>query len=116
MSRRQFLVRTGWATAAFLAFGGIGVAGERAPASLRASFRVAAVKSISAAATPISGDSLGNLPAATQPTYDGEGNLTQSGVDLSGIGGLSDATISEAFDEPLTKEEVLAIVRPFIRS
>lgn len=29
--RRTFLVRTGWATVGFLAFGGVGVAGERAP-------------------------------------------------------------------------------------
>ncbi len=66
----------------------------------------------------ITGDSRGNLPASAQPTYDGEGNTTQGGVNLAnaGIPGVSQAAITEAFDEPLTKEEVTAIVRPFVRS
>lgn len=63
----------------------------------------------------ITGDSRGNLPPPTQPTYDGEGNMTHAGVNLSGVAGLSDAAVTESFDEPLTKEEVMAIVRPFIR-
>jgi Ferritin-like domain len=47
--------------------------------------------------------------------YAGEENLVQGGVNLKGLAGKSDAAISEAFDEPLTKEQVLAIAGPFIK-
>lgn len=63
----------------------------------------------------ITADLRGGLPAATQPIYDGEGNTTQGGADLSGLPGVARTAITEAFDEPLTREEVLAIARPFIR-
>ncbi len=63
----------------------------------------------------ITGDSRGSLPAPTQPIYNGEGNTKQGGADLAGLAGLSNAAITESFDEPLTKAEVLAIVKPFIR-
>ena len=63
----------------------------------------------------ISGDSRGTLPAPTQPVYNGEGNTTQGGASLSGVGGLSGSAITEAFDEPLTKEQVLAIAGLFIK-
>jgi len=63
----------------------------------------------------ITADSRGTLPAPTQPVYSGEGNTTQGGVNLSGLAGLSNAAITEAFDEPLTKEQVLAIAGLFIR-
>lgn len=62
----------------------------------------------------ITGDSRGSLPAPTQPTYDGEGNTTQGGTDLSGMAGVPASAITEAFDEPLTREQVLAIAKPFI--
>jgi len=45
--------------------------------------------------------------------YAGEDNLTQGGVNLKGLDGKTDAAISEAFDEPLTKDAVLAIAKPF---
>lgn len=64
----------------------------------------------------ITGDSRGNLPAPTQPIYDGEGNTTQGGANLAGMAGVPSSAITEAFDEPLTKEEVLAIAKLFIRS
>lgn len=56
------------------------------------------------------GDSRGDLPAVTQPIYDGEANrfhfiLAQP---ASGI------SMTHAFDEPLTKGQVLDIVAPFI--
>jgi hypothetical protein len=58
-----------------------------------------------------------NIDAAlVQPSYDGEQNTNQAGIEIVNINGLSisaDAA-SEAFDEPLTKEQVLAIVDPFI--
>ena len=43
------------------------------------------------------------------PFYVGEGNLLQAGIDLEG--GEANA---DAFDEPLTRSQVLAIVGPFI--
>lgn len=66
------------------------------------------------------------LPAANAPkgwitgntgapaaVYAGEDNVTQGGVNTSTFG-FSAALASESFDEPLTKEQVLAIVTPFI--
>ena len=64
----------------------------------------------------ISGDSRGTLPAPTQAVYDGEGNVTQGGANLAGLAGLSNDAITEAFDEPLSKEQVLAIAKLFIKS
>lgn len=64
----------------------------------------------------ISGDSRGTLPAPTQPVYNGEGNTTQGGANLNGLAGLSNDAVTEAFDEPLTKEQVLAIAKLFIRA
>ena len=49
------------------------------------------------------------------PVYAGEDNMMQGGKDLNGIGGKSGDAITEAFDEPLTKDEVLAIATPFIK-
>ena len=63
----------------------------------------------------ISGDSRGTLPAPTQAVYNGEGNTTQGGANLAGLAGLSNDAITEAFDEPLSKEAVLAIAGLFIR-
>ncbi len=64
----------------------------------------------------ITGSSRGTLPAATQAIYDGEDNTMQGGKDLAGLPGVPASAITEAFDEPLTKEQVLAIVKPFIKS
>lgn len=63
----------------------------------------------------ISGDSRGTLPAPTQAVYNGEGNTTQGGANLNGLAGLSNDVITEAFDEPLSKEQVLAIASLFIK-
>jgi len=52
--------------------------------------------------------------ALVQAVYNGEDNLTQGGVNLKGLAGKSDAAISEAFDETLSKDQVLAIAGPFI--
>jgi rubrerythrin len=53
--------------------------------------------------------------AAVQASYDGEENVIQGGVTITGIGGssVSAAAASEAFDEPLSKEQITAIVTPF---
>lgn len=66
----------------------------------------------------ITGDERGaGMPMETQAVYNGEGNLMQGGVDVREVVSLesigSDG-ISEAFDEPLTKEEVLTIAGLFI--
>ncbi len=50
------------------------------------------------------------------PIYAGEENKVQAGKTITNINGaaVSAAAASEAFDEPLTKDAVLAIVDPFI--
>ncbi|MEO6525896.1 MAG: ferritin-like domain-containing protein [Gemmatimonadaceae bacterium] len=64
----------------------------------------------------ITGGSRDDLPAFLQPVYAGEENGTQGGVSLAPIatafGGPDGA--SEAFDEPLTREQVTAIVGLFL--
>lgn len=52
---------------------------------------------------------------AVAAIYAGEDNMTQGGVNLKGLASKTDAAITEAFDEPLTKEAVLAIAGPFIK-
>lgn len=62
----------------------------------------------------ISGKESNGAPA---PVYDGEENITHAGAslnDISSIADLSSNAKTEAFDEPLTKEQVLAIVTPFL--
>jgi len=53
---------------------------------------------------------------AVAAIYAGEDNMTQGGTNIKGIGSKSDAAVTEAFDEPLTKEAVLAIAGPFIKA
>lgn len=62
-----------------------------------------------------------DLPSAFAPIYGGatpESNTVQGGVDLSGLFGSlgGDDAVTEAFDEPLTMDEVLAIGGIFIVS
>ncbi|WP_121354338.1 ferritin-like domain-containing protein [Flavisolibacter nicotianae] len=54
--------------------------------------------------------------SAVQPSYNGEENTLQAGVQITGINGfaITSEDASEAFDEPLTKQQVLMIVDPFI--
>jgi hypothetical protein len=54
--------------------------------------------------------------AVVQASYDGEETTTQTNVNLINMGGqtISANTASEAFDEPLTIAQVLAIIDPFI--
>jgi len=66
----------------------------------------------------ITNNSRDDLPAFTQGIYDGEELATQGGVaiatlpDAANNGGM--AAYTEAFDEPLTKAQVTAIVTPFL--
>ena len=54
--------------------------------------------------------------AAVQASYDGEEITTQATINIININGqvISANAASEAFDEPLTMAQVLAIVDPFI--
>ncbi len=71
--------------------------------------------------TTIKGWITGNTPtvAAVAASYAGEDNTVQGGVTittLSGVSGMVSASAAtEAFDEPLTMAQVLAIVTPFIK-
>jgi hypothetical protein len=64
----------------------------------------------------ITGKDTGGIGALVQASYNGEENTTQAGIEIVNINGksISADAASEAFDEPLTKDQVLAIVDPFI--
>ncbi len=55
-------------------------------------------------------------PAAVAATYAGEDNVMQGGVDVTTLvpATVSREDVTEAYDEPLTMAQVLAIVDPFI--
>jgi hypothetical protein len=66
----------------------------------------------------ITQNSRDDLPAFTQGIYDGEENTTHAGVNFATTLGTSanggtDA-LTAAFDEPLTKAQVTAIIQPFL--
>ena len=56
------------------------------------------------------------IGASVQASYNGEENTSQAGVNIININGMNISmnAATEAFDEPLTKAQVLAIVGPFI--
>ncbi len=60
----------------------------------------------------ISGNST-NLKQA-QATYDGEENTIQVGIDVETFRNTNTRIATESFDEPLTMDEVEAIIKPFI--
>lgn len=62
----------------------------------------------------ITGSNRGTLPSATQAIYDGEQNVMQGGVDVTTITTASASSIQEAFDEPLSDTDVIAIASLFI--
>ena len=64
----------------------------------------------------ITGQSRDDLPGFTQPIYTGENNAIQAGMNLLSLGNNNGGgeAVTEAFDEPLTKAEVTAIVTPFL--
>ncbi|MBD2756112.1 ferritin-like domain-containing protein [Spirosoma validum] len=61
----------------------------------------------------ITNEDTSNIPGVGA-VYKGDNMVTQAGINVSSITGISPDTISESFDEPLTKEQVLAIATPFI--
>jgi len=64
----------------------------------------------------ITGNQSGVASTAVQASYNGEEVTNQAGVEIVNINskGISAAAASEAFDEPLTMQEVLAIAKPFL--
>ncbi len=54
-----------------------------------------------------------DVPGA-EATYAGEDNTTHLGIDVTSLTSFGVNSATEAFDEPLTKAQVLAIVDPFI--
>ena len=46
--------------------------------------------------------------------YVGEDNTTHLGIDLTRFSSLGVDSLTEAFDEPLTRQQVLAVVAPFL--
>ncbi|MCK7559841.1 hypothetical protein MKQ70_34840 [Chitinophaga sedimenti] len=56
------------------------------------------------------------MGAGVQAVYDGEELTTQATINIVNLNGftISADAASEAFDEPLNKAQVLAIVDPFI--
>lgn len=61
-------------------------------------------------------DGIEGFEAATAAIYAGEMNTTHLGVDATTVTNVPDLAVEEAFDEPLSMEAVLNIVRPFIVS
>lgn len=57
----------------------------------------------------------GCIGAAVQGNYAGEDNTVQAGIQIVGINGyhISADAASECFDEPLTMDQVVALVTPF---
>jgi rubrerythrin len=62
----------------------------------------------------ITNGSIGSLPAATQGIYTGEENVTQGGVNVVSLTGIDAGAVSEAWDEPLTDQQVLGIASLFL--
>jgi hypothetical protein len=56
------------------------------------------------------------VPAAAAAVYAGEDQTTELDVNVPSVAGVSTQAASEAFDEPLTKDQVLAIASLFIAS
>lgn len=67
----------------------------------------------------ITGANDSGIGAVVNASYAGEDNKTQGGVDITQLmgvmGKISANAATEAFDEPLTADAVLAIVKPFIK-
>jgi hypothetical protein len=67
----------------------------------------------------ITGANDSGIGAVVNASYAGEDNKTQGGVDITQLmgvmGKISVNAATEAFDEPLTADAVLAIVKPFIK-
>ena len=56
------------------------------------------------------------MPEATQAVYNGEENVVQGNVDLTAVTAFNAASVSQAFDEPITGETAAKIAGLFIVS
>ncbi|SDK75363.1 Ferritin-like domain-containing protein [Catalinimonas alkaloidigena] len=56
------------------------------------------------------------MPAETQAVYNGEDNVMQGGVDAVSITSVGADAVTEAYDEPLTKDEVTTIASLFLKA
>nr|WKN34257.1 ferritin-like domain-containing protein [Tunicatimonas sp. TK19036] len=54
------------------------------------------------------------MPSATDAVYAGEDNLIQGGVDVTTVTTVGADGVTEAYDEPLSKEDVTAIASLFL--
>lgn len=54
------------------------------------------------------------MPAPTQAVYAGEAQTMQAGIDVPAVSGVAAASVTEAFDEPLSMSAVLDIASLFI--
>ena len=66
----------------------------------------------------ITGKDTTGIGSAVQASYNGEENTSQANIQITNINGMAISVnaASEAFDEGLSKEAVLAIVKPFIKA
>jgi rubrerythrin len=62
----------------------------------------------------ITNASIGSLPAPTQAIYAGEDNVTHGGVNVTSLTGIDAGAVTEAWDEPLNKDQVLQIASLFL--
>lgn len=62
----------------------------------------------------ITSNSYGTLPAATAAVYAGEDNVTQGGANVTTVTNVGTGAVTEAFDEPLSEADTLAIASLFI--
>lgn len=62
----------------------------------------------------ITGKSTNGIGERVQATYNGEENVTQLGIIISTLPDITSTSATECFDEPLTMDEINAIVDPFI--
>src|SRR5690606_27347286 len=62
----------------------------------------------------ITNASRGTLPEPTQAIYAGEDNVIHGGVNVVDLTGIDAGAVSEGWDEPLNKEQVLGIASLFL--
>lgn len=62
----------------------------------------------------ITGNDTSEIGPSVQASYNGEENVSQLGIDTSKLPGATTKSATESFDEPLTMDEVMAIIQPFL--
>lgn len=93
-----------------------GLPGSPAPDVVRFSGTVRGGGSAAAGAGNITNPPPGAV-AALELVYAGEQNTTIAGINVAGLSGIQGGNdaVTEAFDQPLTKAQVIAIVQPFFK-